>query len=245
MRNSADEKWQLWLKLIWNWMKIWTRRERWECESESWGRRIKHDWQIVFDMSIGVCLYVKVKLFNVYIYLLIQLKIWSIITPVCTSGQASSTEHTWKTWESTKTIHLSELQQTETSSLQILCHAAQKTDSGLDIFRANKQDFAVFVEAERDYERENWKGLGGIPPLLLRYFWGSRQWNWTVEGLFWQASFEAAIISFFLAWRQSFRRHYKQAPLKLNIEELKSWYEHLLTPTKLEWHLESVNYFPQ
>lgn len=72
----------------------------------------------------------------------------------------------------------------ETSALQILCHAAQKTGPGLDIFRANKQDFAVFVEAERDYEREKQKGPGGIPLLLLRYSSGSRQRNWTVDGLF-------------------------------------------------------------
>lgn len=45
--------------------------------------------------------------------------------------------------------------QIETSSLQRLCHAAQKTVLGLIIFRANKQDFGVFVEAEQDDGREN------------------------------------------------------------------------------------------
>lgn len=63
----------------------------------------------------------------------------------------------------------SKLQQTEMSSLHRLYHAAQKTGRGLIIFRANKQDFGVFVEVEQDDGREDWKGLGGIPLPLLRY----------------------------------------------------------------------------
>lgn len=98
---------------------------------------------------------------------------------------------------------VSELQQTEMSPLHRFCHAAQKTGHGLIIFRANKQDFGVFVEVERADRREDWKGLGGIPLPLLRYSWGSRQWNWTVEGLFWQASFEAPLLLFMaVSWHE-------------------------------------------
>lgn len=66
-------------------------------------------------------------------------------------------------------LDVSELQQTEMSPLHRFCHAAQKTGHGLIIFRANKQDFGVFVEAERADWREDWKGLRGIPLPLLRY----------------------------------------------------------------------------
>lgn len=50
-----------------------------------------------------------------------------------------------------------------------LHHAARKTGRGLIIFRANKQDFGVFVEAEQDDGREGQRGLGGIPLPRLRY----------------------------------------------------------------------------